>query len=289
MKIVLINFLILIKSYINKFLFLIFKTPFKKEFFNKHTNNIFFITAPISKIFISFLVFLFIPFSEKALFADIKAGVFLIFIILNLDVFGCLMAGIGADSINSIIGSLRATRQIINAKLVSFASIIPIIMTSHSLQFIKIVEAQEKVWFIFPHIIIFICFIFSTLAFMMIKPFNLSNSSSEISGGYKSEYSGLLLFLFKLGDFLILMAISSFAVIMFFGGWLVPDYPILKYIPPILWFFIKMLLCLSIMFFIKNQMPRFREDQLRALLWKLIFPISLFWSFATAAFIVFNN
>ena len=273
-----------LKIFINKYL-LIFQINTSDTLPDK-ADSVFFNVAPVINIGVALLVFLIIPFDEKALFIGVEAGVLLVFAILCLDVFGCLMAGIGSNTKNAIIGGLRAARQVINARLVALVTIIPIILSSGSLRFVEIVDAQRDKWFIFPHLMMFICFLFAMLAFMMIKPFNLTDSSSEISGGYRKEYSGVSLLLFEIGDLLSMLAVAAFAVIMFLGGWLAPKHLFFEQIPSLIWFFIKLFACLAVMFFIKNKAPRFREDQMRSLLWKFIFPTSIFWSFLTAGFLI---
>ncbi|MGD9638539.1 MAG: NADH-quinone oxidoreductase subunit H [Alphaproteobacteria bacterium] len=268
----------------------IFKVHTKKYSLPKDADSVFFAVAPVINICVAMLVFLLIPFSEKAAFANVEAGLFLVFVVLCLDVFGCIMAGIGSNTRNAVIGSLRAARQIINSRLVAFSSVIPVVISSHSLKFADIVDAQRDMWFVFPHILTFIGFVFSMIAFMMLKPLNFSDGTTEITGGYRSEYSGLSLMLFDLGDILSMLAVAAFVTVMFLGGWL----PIggalwLLKIPQFVWFVLKIALCLVLMMFIKYTTPRFREDQLLGFLWKFIFPINVFWSFFTAGYVVFNG
>ena len=123
----------------------------------------------------------------------------------------------------------------------------------------------------------------------MIKPFDLTSNMTELLGGYRSEYSGLWLNLFILGDMLSKLVLASLLTIMFLGGWLSPDIIVLDKIPPVAWFIIKILLCFLLIVFIEKVMPRLREDQMRAILWEVIFPINILWCFLTATWLFINN
>jgi NADH-quinone oxidoreductase subunit H len=75
--------------------------------------------------------------------------------------------------------------------------------------------------------------------------------------------------------------------VLFLGGWL-PPFDILPFtwIPGIIWFILKIILCLFAFIWIRVTMPRFRYDQLMRLGWKVFLPFSLLWVVVTAGVLV---
>jgi NADH-quinone oxidoreductase subunit H len=66
---------------------------------------------------------------------------------------------------------------------------------------------------------------------------------------------------------------------LFFGGWLGP------WLPPIIWFFIKIAIFLFVFIWIRATLPRFRYDQLMNFGWKVLVPAALIYFLGTAAFV----
>jgi NADH-quinone oxidoreductase subunit H len=69
-----------------------------------------------------------------------------------------------------------------------------------------------------------------------------------------------------------MVSISVLAVLLFFGGW---DAPLGIPLPPIVWFLIKVTVFIYIFMWIRFTFPRYRYDQLMAIGWKILIPISL--------------
>ncbi|NIR95186.1 MAG: NADH-quinone oxidoreductase subunit H, partial [Gammaproteobacteria bacterium] len=64
--------------------------------------------------------------------------------------------------------------------------------------------------------------------------------------------------------------ISALIVTLFFGGWLGPDF-----LPPAVWFLIKMFIFILIFVLLRASLPRPRYDQLMGYGWKILLPLSL--------------
>jgi NADH-quinone oxidoreductase subunit H len=75
--------------------------------------------------------------------------------------------------------------------------------------------------------------------------------------------------MFFVGEYLGVTLISAMIVTLFFGGWLGP------WLPPIVWFSLKMFVFLCFFILMRAVMPRPRFDQLMAVGWKLLLPLSL--------------
>jgi NADH-quinone oxidoreductase subunit H len=73
-----------------------------------------------------------------------------------------------------------------------------------------------------------------------------------------------------------MILMSSLLVILFLGGWLpIINIFIFKLIPYWFWFFMKLIIILFCFIWVRATLPRYRYDQLMALGWKVMLPISL--------------
>ena len=104
-------------------------------------------------------------------------------------------------------------------------------------------------------------------------PFDLPESESELVSGYNVEYSSLTFALFFLAEYSYIILMSSFLVILFFGGWL-PFFNLLK-LSGWFWFFFKLNVILFSFIWVRATLPRYRYDQLMSIGWKVMLPLSL--------------
>jgi NADH-quinone oxidoreductase subunit H len=75
--------------------------------------------------------------------------------------------------------------------------------------------------------------------------------------------------MFFVGEYAGVILISVMIVVLFFGGWHGP------WLPPLVWFAIKMLCFIVLVFLIRATLPRLRFDQFLSLGWKVLLPIAL--------------
>jgi len=77
-----------------------------------------------------------------------------------------------------------------------------------------------------------------------------------------------------LTEYVYMFAMASLMTVLFFGGW---DAPFgLDFIPGIVWFFLKFLMLVFWLFWIRATFPRVRTDQLMGFAWKVLIPLALF-------------
>ncbi|MBU1022866.1 NADH-quinone oxidoreductase subunit H, partial [bacterium] len=137
--------------------------------------------------------------------------------------------------------------------------------------------------FIIPLLIAFIIYFIAGVAESNRSPFDLPEGESEIVAGFHTEYTGIKFGLFFLGEYGNMILISAIAVTCFLGGWLGPALPFMKpianfvgqYLYYFAWFFIKVLLLVSVMVWFRATFPRLRVDQLTDFAWKVLLPIAL--------------
>ena len=122
----------------------------------------------------------------------------------------------------------------------------------------------------------FVLFCVSMLAETNRHPFDLPEAEAELVSGYNVEYSAMTFALFFLGEYSNMILMSSFAVILFLGGWLpLFDIAPFTFIPGVFWFGMKVSALLFVFIWVRAAFPRYRYDQLMRLGWKIFLPLSL--------------
>ncbi len=142
-------------------------------------------------------------------------------------------------------------------------------MLSGSFDLRAIVEAQRKMWFVVPQFLGFVIFFIAGVAETHRLPFDLPEAESELIAGFHAEYSGMKFGMFYVGEYLGVTLISMMIATLFFGGWLGP------WLPPIVWFLLKMFAFIAFFILLRAALPRPRFDQLIAFGWKVMLPLSL--------------
>jgi NADH-quinone oxidoreductase subunit H len=69
---------------------------------------------------------------------------------------------------------------------------------------------------------------------------------------------------------------------LYFGGWIGP-----AFLPPIVWFLIKMFAFIMFFILLRASLPRPRYDQLMEYGWKVLFPLTLVNLLITAGIILY--
>ncbi|MEK6725624.1 MAG: NADH-quinone oxidoreductase subunit NuoH [Deltaproteobacteria bacterium] len=201
--------------------------------------------------------------------ADLNIGILYIFAVSSIGVYGIVLAGWASESKYSLLGGLRASAQMISYELSMGFAIVGVIMMSQSLSMVKIIEAQQGVWFIVPQLFGFIIYITAAMAELNRTPFDLPEGESELVAGYFTEYSSMKYAMFMLAEYINIITVSGIVTTLYLGGWSGPV------LPPLLWFVIKLLAVVFFMIWVRATVPRLRYDQLMTLGWKVLLPASI--------------
>ena len=249
------------------------KLILKETIIPSSSNYIIFILSPIIIFTLSLFAWSVMPFSKGIVIADVDLGVLILLAISSLSVYGVIMSGWSSNSKYALLGSLRSSAQMISYEVSIGLLIMPVIALSGTTNLTGIVLSQNKMfncWPFFPSLILFfICILAETNRL----PFDLPEAESELVSGYNVEYSSLTFALFFLAEYSYIILMSSFLVILFFGGWL-PLFCFLN-LPGWFWFFFKLNLILFLFIWVRGTLPRYRYDQLMSIGWKVMLPLSL--------------
>jgi len=236
--------------------------------------------APAIVLVTTLMSFAVISYSPGLVVADLDVGLLFFLGMSSLAVYGSALAGWASNSKYPLIGSLRAVGQMISYEVFMGISLMGVVMLAGSFRFSAIVSAQHGMWFFLPQFPGLLIFMTAAMAEMRRAPFDLPEAESELVAGYHTEYSGMKFALFFLGEYVGLTLISSLIVTLFFGGWLGPV------LPPMVWFLIKTLVVIGFLILVRGSLPRPRYDQLMALGWKLLLPLSVLNLLGTAAVVL---
>jgi NADH-quinone oxidoreductase subunit H len=147
-----------------------------------------------------------------------------------------------------------------------------------SLSLDGVASAQSSLWYIFLMPIAFGVFVVAALAELEKPPFDIPSASTEIVGGWMTEFSGNALAYVKLTKNLAYVFLSSLAVTLFLGGAGGPVLVSNVYLQDSLYacyFLIKLFAVGFLIFAIRTALARVRIDQAARLFWTVMTPLSL--------------
>jgi NADH-quinone oxidoreductase subunit H len=265
------------------------KLFFKEDIVVPHANRLIYILSPAVLVICALVSFAVIPFgntitimgkSIDLVVADVNVGLLFLFAISSLGVYGIVMGGWASNNKYSLLGSIRSSAQMISYELSLGLSIMGVLMIAGSLSLNQIVEAQSSMWFIVYQPLGFLIYLISAVAEASRTPFDLTECENELVAGYQTEYSSMKFGLYYLAEYAHILLVSSLAVTLFLGGWHGP------FLPPVIWFLIKVFIFIFFFIWVRATYPRFRYDQLMKFGWKVLFPLSLFNILLTAVGLV---
>jgi len=280
------------------------KVFFKEAFTPRDADRFVYRIAPYLAVVPAFLTFAIIPvggtitlFHHTTLLqlADPPVGILWMLAMSGIAIYGVMLAGWSSGSKYPLLGSVRASAQMVSYEAALGLSIGSVILVSGSLSTRDIVVAQATrgIGGVLPNwnviqlaFVPFVIFMIAATAEMNQPPFDLTEADSELVGGYMTEYASVGFAFFYLAEFMNLVTTSGIIVTLFFGGPTGPWNPttvILRWLMPILYFVIKECIVVSTYVWIRATLPRLRYDQLMDLGWKVLIPIALFWLLVIAA------
>ena len=264
----------------------IIKLLTKEDTMPGEADGIVFLLSPAVIATTTLLLFAVVPFGEGLTFrgrpipmviADFNVGILYVFALLSLGVYGVALGGWASNSKYSLLGGIRGAAQMISYEIPLVLSLVPVIMLARSFSLVDIVNAQARCPFVVVQPVSFVLFFLSAAAEIKRIPFDLPEAENELVAGYHTEYSGMRFGLYFMGEYISLIVMGSLVAVFFWGGWRGP------FLPPLVWFIIKVWIVIFFMIWMRGALPRLRYDQLMRLGWKVLIPIALLNIIATGA------
>jgi NADH-quinone oxidoreductase subunit H len=163
---------------------------------------------------------------------------------------------------------MRVIAQVVSYEIPMALAIIGVILFAGTLSMNGIVQAQHIPYILLQPLGFFIYFM-AALAEINRTPFDLLEAEGEIVAGFNIEYSGIKFALFFLAEYTEAVAISAIITTLYLSGWKGP------FLPPELWFLIKVFAVFALIIWVRSTLPRLRIDQVMGFAWKFLLPLAL--------------
>ena len=270
------------------------KLIFKEELTPANAQKWIFFIAPIITALPALTITAVVPWGDtitlfgreiKLVMADINVGVLWILSVTSISVYGITLAGWSSNNKYATLGGLRSTAQMISYELALGLAYVGPMLVAGSMRVMDIVNAQKGLWFVVKKPVAFLVYAIASIAEINRAPFDMPEAEQELTAGFHTEYSGMKFAVFFMAEYIKMIAISMIGVTLFFGGYLGPFVDKLPWLGPI-YLFIKTMVWLFVIIWVRATWPRIRYDRLMAFGWKILFPLALLNALITATAII---
>jgi len=241
----------------------------KEDWIPPFADKAVFVITPAIVVITALMSFAVVPIAPNFVVADLNVGVLFFLAMSSLAAYSVIIGGWASNNKFAFLGSLRAIAQLLSYEVFMGISLMGAVLLAGSFNLSDIVNAQQHQWFVIPQFLGFLGFFMAGLAEAHRTPFDMPEAEAELVAGYHSEYSGMKFGMFFVGEYLSILLLSAMTVILFFGGWHGP------WLPPVVWFALKMFGFIALIILIRAAWPRFRFDQLLSFGWKVVMPLAL--------------
>ena len=267
------------------------KLPLKEDIIPRTAEKLLFILAPVISGTIAFISFAVIPWGPVvSIFhhrtplqlTDFPVAVLLILAMSSIGVYGIVLAGWASGSAYSLLGALRSAAQVISYEIAMGLAFVAVFLYAGSLSTTAIVTAQQHEWYAWLLPVSFVVYLVTMVGETNRLPFDLPEGEGELVAGYHTEYSSMKFAMFYLGEYINMTTVAGLATTLFLGGWRAP-WPLSLWAGansgwwPLLWFVAKVYIFLFCYIWLRGTLPRVRYDQLMAIGWKVLIPVSIVW------------
>jgi NADH-quinone oxidoreductase subunit H len=280
------------------------KLIFKEDLLPDRADSFVFKLAPYLSVIPAVLIFAVVPVGGTITLgshtfelqvSDPPMGILFVLAMSGIAVYGVMLAGWSSGSKYPLLGSVRASAQVISYEAALGMSVVTVVLVSHSLSTRAIVASQSDGFWNWNLIRLgflpFIFFMIAITAELTRPPFDLTEAEQELVGGFHTEYSSIRFGLFFLAEFMNTITMSAVVVTLFFGG---PNGPIPHAVPgatiflPVIYFLLKTAAFCFIYVWFRAALPRLRYDQLMDLGWKRLIPLTLAWLLLVASVVTWR-
>jgi NADH-quinone oxidoreductase subunit H len=283
------------------------KLFFKEQSIPDSADRMVFRLAPYLSILPAFLLFCVIPIGGRvSMFghetylqvADLPIGALWILAMSGLGVYGVMLAGWSSGSKYPLLGSVRASAQLLSYEAAFGLGILGVLIRAGTLSTRDIANQQSWTnwhsflsdWYWLPAFVPFIIFLIAATAETNHPPFDLVEAEQELVGGFITEYTGIRFAIFFLAEFMNIITMSCVAVTLFLGGpsgpslgFLSADGTVNVWLMPMFWFGFKVVALCFVTVWVRASLPRMRYDRLMALGWKYLIEIAILWVLIAAS------
>ena len=213
--------------------------------------------------------------------SNADTGVLLFLALASLGVYSLVMAGYASNNKFSLLGSIRASAQLISYELAMTVAVLAVIIPVGSFHLTDVVAYQRtNTWNCLLQPFGFLVFCIAAFAETNRLPFDLPEAESELVAGFHTEYSAMRFAAFFQAEYTSMAALSALGCTLYLGGWSLPwlNYEGMGWLGVALGLgtlLAKVGVCMFVFVWVRWTFPRFRYDQLMRLGWKFLLPVAL--------------
>ncbi len=244
------------------------KLMFKEDWIPPFANRFIFLIAPTIVMISVLIAFAFVPFTETLWITDFNVGLLAFLGLSSLGVYSVTLGSWASNNKYSLLAGIRAAAQMISYELAMGLAVVAVVMEAGTFNLREIVLAQDLPMLVHQPVA-FLIFIIAGFAEAKRTPFDLPEAENELISGFHTEYSSMKFALFFLGEYLGILLISAMTTVLFLGGWRGP------WLPPLVWFLLKVGVLIFSFILVRGTLPRVRYDQLMTFGWKYLIEIAL--------------
>jgi NADH-quinone oxidoreductase subunit H len=272
-------------------------------------DRVVYVLAPMASVIPALLAFAVIPFGTGVhifgrdvpfQIADLNVGILWILAMASLAVYGVVLAGWSSGSNYPLLGAIRSSAQMISYEVGMSLGLVAVLLYSGTLTMSAIIAGQARhfhvtglgwlpKWNVFLQFPAFLIYRVAAVAETNRPPFELPEAETELVGGYHTEYSGIKFAMFYLAEYMQMITVSAVGVTLFLGGWHGPQFHVVRWLWPLLWFLVKLYVVVYTLVWVRATVPRFRYDRLMNFGWKVLIPLGLLWILITGAAVELPN
>ncbi len=265
------------------------KLLLKDDISPKHVDKMIYALAPLAAFIPATLSIAVVPFGDNIelfgrnidlVISNLNIGILYVLAVTSIGVYAIVMAGWSSNSKYSLLGGIRSAAQMISYEIGLGLAIVAVVLITGTVNLVEIVNQQSSIlqWNFFANPVAFLIYFICAVAETNRNPFDLPEAESELVAGYFTEYSSMKFGMFFVGEYANMITVGAIATTLFFGGWQGP------FLPPVVWFVIKVAAFMVIYIWSRGTLPRFRYDQLMNFGWKVILPVAILNVLVTAFF-----
>ena len=287
------------------------KFLFKEDPVPGHVNKFYFIIAPAVALIPALTTVVVVPFGAwfdpaghlvPLVLANVDIGIIGVFAVSSLGVYALILAGWASNSKYPFLGGVRASAQLISYELSMTLAVLPVFLLVNepggkgTLSLVDVVAMQSGThgwhgaWGILIMPLSALIFLIALFAETNRQPFDMPESEADLVGGFHTEYGAFKWSLFFVAEYAHMIVGSAVFALLFLGGWnplpWVPlaslagwlhltGLPLAVGLLSLVIFLGKVIAMLFLFMWVRWTVPRFRYDQVMALGWQKLLPLSI--------------
>lgn len=211
-----------------------------------------------------------IPFSRRAIGADLGIGAFYYVVVVDFTVLAIALGGWGANTRGGVEAFYRAVAQLVAYVVPLGLAVIGPVMMARSLSTLAIVGAQEQagLWYVVPQPLGFALYVTAALAQTYRAPF-LEPFADSTDRGVLGVYGGWSGLLWRVALSGILFVAAAMGAVLYLGG---PSGP---WLPGPIWMAVKTVAVLVLLLWAGRRVRARSTAELLSLSWKVLIPVGL--------------